>query len=73
MTPSRDGIHPGSSPGAARLTTPTIVLYDGHINHNREEHIMPDITLKNGEQFAGVFSGASLESNKMQYVIKLLK
>ena len=28
------------SPSTRGLTTPTIVLYDGHINHNREEHIM---------------------------------
>src|SRR5699024_11223328 len=47
--PSRSGTRPGSSPGAARLTTTTSVIYTGHINHNREEHIMPDITLKNGD------------------------
>lgn len=31
------------------LTTPTSVLYAGYNNHNREENIMPDITLKNGD------------------------
>src|SRR5699024_12708247 len=46
---SRRGTHPGSSPGAARLTTTTSGIYAGHINHNREEHSMPDITLKNGD------------------------
>ncbi|KAK4496344.1 hypothetical protein PRZ48_012324 [Zasmidium cellare] len=31
------------------------------------------LTLKNGEQFTGVFSGASLESSKTQYVLKMVR
>src|SRR5699024_4557668 len=38
--PSRTGRHPGSSPGAARLTTQTIATTVGTTNHNRKEHIM---------------------------------
>src|SRR5699024_2568474 len=39
-TISRTGRHPGSSPGAARLTTLATACIVVTNNHNREEHIM---------------------------------
>ena len=31
------------------------------------------VTLKNGEQFTGIFSGASLEAAKPQYILKMVR
>src|SRR5699024_1477871 len=50
LTTCRTGRRPGSSPGAARLTTSTSVIYTGHINHNREDIMRITITAKHYDQ-----------------------